>query len=168
MPVVLHLDVPYLFDGRGGHLYRKNWCGGTVDNLERALQACPETIFIGHAPGFWREISGDAATDPAIYPRGSVTKAARLYELFDRYPNLFTDLSAGSALYALKRDPAHAEAFICSFSDRLLFGRDYYGSELMDFLKSLSIPNDKWNKLFHGNAERLVPPDAEEPLNPMN
>ena len=44
-PVVLHLDVPYLKDENGERQYDDKWYGGTVANLERALAACPETIF---------------------------------------------------------------------------------------------------------------------------
>jgi len=32
-PVVVHLDVPYLPDGKGGWTYYPNWYGGTVENL---------------------------------------------------------------------------------------------------------------------------------------
>ena len=52
----------------------------------------------------------DADTAGGGYPRGPVTEGGRLYRLFDRYPNLFADLSAGSGLGALKRDPDHAFA----------------------------------------------------------
>src|SRR5690606_33409841 len=67
-PVVLHLDVPYQPNEDGQSIYQPSWYGGTVANLERALQACPETNFIGHAPGFWREISGDADQMASSYP----------------------------------------------------------------------------------------------------
>jgi predicted TIM-barrel fold metal-dependent hydrolase len=79
MPVVLHLDVPFRHDENGQDTYMPAWYGGTVDNLERALLACPDTNFIGHAPGFWREISGDARTDPDVYPRGPIVGRGKLY-----------------------------------------------------------------------------------------
>lgn len=156
-PVVLHLDVPYLpHPETGVPVYQRSWYGGTVANLERALQACPETIFIGHAPGFWREISGDADSAPNAYPTGPVTPGGRLYGLFAQYPNLYADLSAGSALGALRRDPEHAKAFLCRFADRLLFGRDYYGNELQAFLHSLDLPQEVQNRIMFENAHRLV------------
>lgn len=155
LPVVLHLDVPYLrVDGK--RVYQSQWYGGTVDNLERALQACPDTVFIGHAPGFWREISGDAGNDPAAYPRGPIAGPGRLYNLFDRYPNLYADLSAGSARYALERDAVHAAQFLQRFSDRLLFGRDYYGQDLHQFLQALDLPTAVIEQIYHGNAEKLL------------
>jgi predicted TIM-barrel fold metal-dependent hydrolase len=157
-PVVLHLDVPYLPDAETGRpVYQRNWYGGTVLNLERALESCPETKFIGHAPGFWREISGDADADPKAYPAGPIREGGRLHGLFEKYGNLYADLSAGSALGALKRDPAHALAFLCRFSDRLLFGRDNYGGDLMQFLQSLELPDDVRGRIFSRNAEGLLP-----------
>lgn len=161
-PVVLHLDVPYLPDATTGEpRYQSNWYGGTIDNLERALIACPETNFIGHAPGFWREISGDCATDPATYPTGPIVPGGRLHGLFERHANLYADLSAGSALHALKRDPAHTREFLIRFADRLLFGRDYYGSDLLDFLATLELPGDVSEQIFFRNALALVPEGTE-------
>ncbi len=156
-PVTLHLDVPYLPHRETGKpVYQRSWYGGTVANLERALQSCPETIFIGHAPGFWREISGDADSDPQAYPTGPVKPEGRLYDLFARHANLYADLSAGSALGALRRDPGHARDFLCRFADRLLFGRDYYGGELLTFLRSLDLPPDVQDRILSGNALKLV------------
>ena len=156
-PVVLHLDVPYLPDPSGTALYQPLWFGGTVANLERALAACPETNFIGHAPGFWREISGDADTLPDIYPKTPITPNGRLYRLFDTHPNLYADLSAGSGLGALRRDTQHAISFINRYASRLLFGRDYYGGELQTFLDTLGLDKDALNQLYSRNALRLVP-----------
>ena len=157
MPVVLHLDVPWLPHPRTGErTFQPAWYGGTVERLENALQACPETIFIGHAPGFWREISGDADTCPAQYPTGPVTPGGRLFRLFDTYPNLYADLSAGSGRTALARDPQHAVQFLTRYADRLVFGRDYYERELHDFLQPLPLPLEIIEKIYWGNAERLV------------
>lgn len=155
-PVVLHLDVPYLPDGKGGRISVRQWYGGTVDNLERALQACPETLFIGHAPGFWRQISGDADQAADAYPDGPVTPGGRLHRLFDEYPNLYADLSAGSGLGALRRDSEHARTFVQHHADRLLFGRDYYGGELHQFLQTLDLPSDVQDKIYFANARRIV------------
>ena len=155
-PVVLHLDRPYLPDSTGKLVYQPNWYGGTVANLERALQACPDTNFIGHAPGFWREISGDAdrATEP--YPKGPVVPGGRLHPLFEKYRNLYADLSAGSGRFALSRDPAHARDFLTRFADRLLFGRDIYGKELHEFLQTLDLPEQTRRKIYSENAAKLV------------
>ncbi len=157
LPVVLHLDVPWLpHPATGEHTFQPSWYGGSIDRLERALQECPATTFVGHAPGFWREISGDAdrAADP--YPSGSVTPGGRLQRLLDTYPNLVADLSAGSGRNALARDPRHAVQFLTRYADRLLFGRDYYGQELHTFLQTLPLPAEVVEKIYWKNAERLV------------
>lgn len=160
-PVVLHIDVPFLPSASGGAArYTGGWVAGDVSNLERALAACPETIFVGHAPGFWREISGDAARRPEAFPDGPVTPGGRVDELMTRYPNLWADLSAGSGLNALRRDPAFTREFILRWSDRLLYGRDSFSRELLPFLESLALPADVMDKLTSGNATRLVPLSA--------
>ena len=159
LPVVLHLDVQYLPDPAiGAPVYQRMWYGGNVGALERALTACPATTFIGHAPGFWREISGDADASSNPYPHTPVTPGGRLQPLFDRHPNLYADLSAGSGRNALARDPAHAVSFLTRYADRLLFGRDYYGTELHDFLLSQPLGADVVEKIYWRNAEKLVAP----------
>jgi predicted TIM-barrel fold metal-dependent hydrolase len=157
-PVVVHLDVPYLPDAESGEMtYQREWYGGTVENLARAAAACPETAFIGHGPGFWREISGDAAAAPGIYPTGPVTPGGQVQQIFERHKNVSADLSAGSGLGALNRDPEHAVAFLSRFADRLLFGRDTCSGDLMEFLESLELPDDVRQKIYAGNARRLAP-----------
>lgn len=159
LPVVLHLDVQHLPDPQTGKpVFQPLWYGGRVDALERALQACPDTIFIGHAPGFWREISGDADLDSNTYPNGPVTPGGKLYRLFDTYKNLYADLSAGSGRTALARDPEHALKFITRYADRLLFGRDYYEQDLHKFLQTLPLSQEITDKIYWKNAERLVAP----------
>lgn len=155
LPVVLHLDVPYL-QIEGKRTYQDAWYGGTVENLERALQACPDTLFIGHAPGFWREISGDAATDPEWYPESQVSPGGRLFRLLEEYPNLYADLSAGSALVALRRNPQLSTQFIQQYAGKLFFARDYYGTELHDFLQTLPLPTETIQKIYWRNAQSLL------------
>ena len=155
LPVVLHLDVPYLkIDGKS--TYQPDWYGGTIENLERTLLACPDTIFIGHAPGFWREISGDSGEDASMYPSGSIQSGGKLLGLLEEYSNIYADLSAGSVLSALKRDAAFAAQFLNRFADRLLFGRDFYGGELIEFLKSLDLPAATIEKICFKNATHLL------------
>lgn len=68
IPVLVHID--YEFD-TGVKYPRPNWWyGGGIEALERAVKACPETDFIGHAPGFWSHISGDDLHDKEPYPEG--------------------------------------------------------------------------------------------------
>ncbi|MGB0605910.1 MAG: amidohydrolase family protein [Candidatus Latescibacterota bacterium] len=158
-PVVLHLDVPYLPDEKGVPVYQPHWYGGMPGPLERALQACPDTIFVGHAPGFWRYISGDAERDSALYPDGPIVEGGELIRLMETYDNLWADLSAGSGLGALRRDSDYALQFLERFSDRLLYGRDAPGNALQDYLRPLALPEGVKRKIFRENALRLVPLD---------
>ena len=151
----------WLADAEGGcPVYQRFWYGGTVENLRRALAACPETIFIGHGPGFWREISGDAEANPKVYPDEPVAPGGGVQALLEEHSNLYADLSAGSGRGALARDPDHAREFLHRFADRVMFGRDFYGKDLHEFLQSLDLPTDVSERIYFRNAAGLVGPPA--------
>lgn len=155
LPVILHIDYPLPF--REGHYPRRNyWFGGGIEALERALIQVPETVFIGHAPGFWAHISADGKHLSSYYPDGPIVPGGKAGELMEKYPNLYADLSANSALNALSRDADFTHRFIERFQDRLLFGRDNYSTKLKEFLDGLDLPEDIRAKLFHKNAEGLL------------
>jgi predicted TIM-barrel fold metal-dependent hydrolase len=156
LPVIVHMDVPYLPPEGGRFVGHYSWKGGTIVNLERALTMCPNTNFLGHAPGFWRELTGDADTYPESYLKPPLKPGGRLPALFDKHPNIYGDLSAGSALRALKADPGIAREFLMRHPDRFVFARDYFGNDLREFLDSLDLPADVWRKIGRENAERLV------------
>ncbi|MEZ4659344.1 MAG: hypothetical protein R2911_17410 [Caldilineaceae bacterium] len=65
--------------------------GGTAAAL-RPLNgpwaACPETIFIGHAPCLWAHISGDDQFNQVMYPTGPVLPGGQVPAMFRTYPNL--------------------------------------------------------------------------------
>lgn len=155
LPVTVHIDYPI----PTGRVYPRPdwWYGGSIDSFERAVQACPETIFIGHAPGFWGHLSGDDQAKTIVYPTGPVLPGGQTVAMFRQYPNLYADLSAGSALTALSRDRAFTTDFILEFQDRLLYGRDYFDNRLQDFLNGLGLPEAVLAKLYHENALRLAP-----------
>jgi predicted TIM-barrel fold metal-dependent hydrolase len=155
LPVIFHMDVPlprYELGKDPGYWYCCDW-----ENLARTLERCPRTMFIGHAPGFWREISGSADSDAGCYPKGPITPDGRLWEYLDRYPNLYCDLSAGSGLGAISRDPEAGTAFLLKYQDRCLFGRDWFDDALYAFLVKSALPENALAKILCGNAERLVP-----------
>lgn len=155
LPVFVHID--YEFDTGAKYPRPSWWYGGGIEALERALQACPETIFIGHGPGFWAHISGDNKHDKEPYPKGNVVDGGKLVEMLRTYPNLYCDLSAGSGHNALDRDREFAKKFLVEFQDRLLFGRDFFDSRLLDLLRSFSLPSDVLEKILSANALKLVP-----------
>ena len=155
LPVTVHLD--YEFD-KGTRYPRPNyWYGGGIEAFERAVKACPETIFLGHAPGFWAHISGDDQYDKVPYPKGKVQPGGKVVEMLRKYPNLYCDISAGSGVNAFRRDPEFAKQFILEFQDRILYGRDYFDNAHQEFLNSLGLPDDVLNKIYSGNALKLVP-----------
>jgi predicted TIM-barrel fold metal-dependent hydrolase len=160
LPVTFHIDYPI----PTGRRYPRTdwWYGGSIDSFERALQACPDTVFIGHAPGFWAHISGDDQFDKIGYPQGPVLPGGRLFHLFRTYPNLYADLSAGSAYTALTRDFSQlagvktVEPFVLEFQDRLLFGRDYFDDRMQTLLNRLDLSDEVCHKIFCANAEALL------------
>ena len=155
LPVTVHID--YEFDT--GYRYpRPNWWyGGGIAPFRRAVAACPETTFIGHAPGFWAHISGDDQFDKVPYPTGPVLPGGVLPEMLRTYPNLYADLSAGSAHGALSRDTSFGREFLIEFQDRLLYARDYFDNRMQELLNSLDLPEPVLTKIYAGNALRLVP-----------
>ncbi len=155
LPVVVHLD--YEFD-TGFKYPRANWWyGGGIDPFERAVRACPDTTFIGHAPAFWGHISGDERAKLEPYPDGPVLPGGKVSQMFRDYPNLCADLSAESALNALSRDKGFTTEFMIEFQDRLLYGRDCFDNRLQDSINSLHLPDTVLRKIYSGNALRLVP-----------
>jgi predicted TIM-barrel fold metal-dependent hydrolase len=161
MPIVLHIDTPYLPDESGNRVYQDVWYGGEIECLERALAACPKATFVGHAPGFWRHISGDEGSDPKTYPDGPIAPNGKLFDLFESYPNLWADLSAGSGLTAMQRDTDHAIEFISRYQDRLLYGRDSPRNDLQEFLATLKLSEEIQTKIYSENALKLVPLDNQ-------
>lgn len=155
LPITIHLDYP-ITHGSGRYPRPHYWYGGSLDAFERAVTACPETVFIGHAPGFWAHISADDRHRTEAYPEGSVLPGGRVSEMLRTYPNLYADLSAGSGLRAIARDRDFGRDFLIEFSARLLFGRDYFDSRLMDHLTQLQLPEDVFARITCKNASRLL------------
>jgi hypothetical protein len=155
LPVTIHLDYP-IDHGKGDYPRPNWWYGGSIEALERAIVASPETVFIGHGPGFWAHISGDDLYDKVLYPKGPVLAGGRVPELLDRYPTMFADLSAGSGFGAVTRDEEFGRQFLLNFEDKLLFGRDFFDTRLMDHLEKLELPAETLDKITHGNAQGLL------------
>ena len=154
LPVVLHIDYPI---ANGRRYPRPNWWyGGGIEAFARAIKACPETNFIGHAPGFWAHISGDDRYNAEYYPDGPVRPGGRVIELLDECPNLYCDMSATSGFNALNRDMEHAVKFLNKYQNRLLFARDAYDSRLYDLLISFNLPEGVLKKILNDNSEKLI------------
>lgn len=156
MPVVVHLQYDFSEDYPAP---RKDWYGGDINVFERVLAACPDTIFLGHAPGFWMHISGDDLYKKSHYPNppdSPVRPGGKIIELLNKYKNLYCDISAGSGFMSLNRDHDFTKRFLEEFSDRVLFARDYFDNRHQELLNSLGLSEDVLNAVFHGNAEKLL------------
>lgn len=118
-------EMPVLFDMQdrdNGYGLRDDY--GLV-RLERALKLCPDTIFIGHGPTFWAEISRDVPHDERSgYPKGKIEEEGAVSRLMRKYSNLWADISAGSGHNGLTRDFDFGIKFLKEFSDRIMFGTD--------------------------------------------
>jgi len=150
LPVLFHMDIPL-----PGVPF---WYNADINGLERVLQECPDTTFVGHGPGWWREISGKSDEDLSLYPKGPIKRGGRIEYLFENYGNIYADISAGSGLNALTRDMEAARSFINKYSDRILYGTDdYFGKpDHLNILKSLHLPPMISRRIIHDNAARML------------
>lgn len=118
-------QLPVLFDMQDrplGYGLRDEY---GLPRLEHALQACPDTVFIGHGPTFWAEISAEVPEGMRSgYPTGPIVEGGAAPRLMRQYPNMWADTSAGSGYNALTRDPAFGLDFMEEFQDKLMFGTD--------------------------------------------
>jgi uncharacterized protein len=155
LPVIVEIMYPY--PNRGGSYPRAEWWyGGSIEAYENAIKECPETQFLGHGPGFWAHISRDEKFKTETYPAGEVIPGGKIVEMMERYSNLHCDLSANSALNALKRDRDFTRKLIIDFQDRMLYGRDNFTNNLQEFLKELALPDEVLAKVLWGNALKLI------------
>lgn len=60
-----------------------------------------------------------------------MTPGGRLGQLFEKYPNLYGDLSANSGGCAMMRDEAFGLAFLEAWKDRLMFGTDMVNVDMV-------------------------------------
>ncbi len=103
---------------------------------------------------------------------------ARLGELLDANPNVYTEL--GAVLAELGRQPRAARLFLDEYQDRVLMGKDSYAPEEYhvyfrvfetddDYIEyyrrrhanwriyGLDLPDDVLEKIYAGNARRIIP-----------
>lgn len=161
----LKLPVTFHMSPQVGYGY------GVVDDaglplLEQTLRDFPDTLFLGHSQPFWIEISGNAPTTPAernTWSQGPVIPGGRVPELFAKYPNLYGDLSANSACYALMRDPDFGISFLEQYADRLFFATDMLNTEMVFPLGSWldrlhaegRLSTGAYKKICRQNAQRV-------------
>jgi len=134
------------------------------ERFYRMLEKYPKTTFIGHAQTWWANIDKDYKDDAAnLYPKGKVAPGGLTDRYLSDYPNMFGDLSAGSGLNALTRDPEHARDFIQRHQDKLIYGSDCndlvgvgcQGAQTIAAVRRLSPNKEIERKLLYGNARRV-------------
>jgi len=151
LPLLFHIDNQRNLDKPG------------LPGLAKALAEHPGCNFIGHGPGWWASISGDATpADLGSYPKTKVAPGGAIDALMERHTNLFGDLSAGSGAGAISRDLEFGREFLIRRQDRILFGTDFLAPqqavpqfELFE-QKLVDLPKEVQAKIFQGNARKLL------------
>jgi hypothetical protein len=150
LPLLFHIDNQRNMDRPG------------LPGLERAIKEHAGCTFIGHGPGWWASISGDATqADLGGYPKGKVAPGGAIDALMEKYPNIFADLSAGSGEGAIRRDLEFGRQFLIRRQDRVCFGTDFLspGQNVPQFdlfEQKLELPAEVQAKIFRENARKLL------------
>jgi len=134
--------------------------------LEECLNEFPGTIFIGHGPGWWAEISAEVKPEfKTDYPAGKVKTPGRVDCLLEKYPNLYADLSAGSGLNAMSRDLEYARQFLSKHHQKLLFGTDRFVREeeplIIELVGNMHFPKEIEDAIFTNNARKMLQLSAQ-------
>ena len=118
------LDVPILIHFQEFPHYEgeTNYATG-FQQFAKMLEKYPKTKFVGHADGFWGNVSADYAYQEA-YPSGPIVPGGITDKLLGDYPNMYGDLSANSGNNALSRSPEFTKDFLARHQDKLIFGSD--------------------------------------------
>jgi predicted TIM-barrel fold metal-dependent hydrolase len=135
----------------------------------------------------WEQIMGEQHHLFAKHPKTTFINAhlgwlggdlARLGELMDRLPNMYTEI--GAVLAELGRQPRFAREWFIKYQDRVLFGKDIWApdeyhvyfrvletaDEYFDYYRKrhafwkmygLDLPDEVLKKLYYKNALRLIP-----------
>lgn len=116
VPVLIHFAEVEQYPGEGVF-------APPYKNLPAVLKAHKRTTFIGHADGFWANISAKVPGDTP-YPEGPVVRGGLTDKMLGDYPNLYGDLSANSGRNALARDAEFTKDFLKRHQNKLMFGCD--------------------------------------------
>ena len=159
LPVTIHMSPEV------GYSY------GVVDEpglplLEEVLQKYPKLKLLGHSQTFWIEMSADAPKDKEgrnSWGDGPIVPGGRVPELFEKYPNLYGDLSSNSGSRAIMRDPEFGLAFLEAYADRLFFATDMVNKDMVfplgawldEMLAAGKLREETYEKIVRGNARRI-------------
>ena len=156
LPVTIHMSPEV------GYSY------GVVDDpglplLEMILHKFPDLKILGHSQTFWIEMSADAPKDKEgrnSWGDGKIVPGGRVPELFEKYPNLYGDLSANSGSRAIMRDPEFGLAFLERYADRLFFATDMVNKDMVFPLGAWLDEMASCGRLSRGAYEKIVRENA--------
>lgn len=156
MPVTIHMSPEV------GYSY------GVVDDpglplLEQVLAKFPNLKILGHSQTFWIEMSADAPRDKEgrnSWGDGPIVPGGRVPELFEKYPNLYGDLSANSGSRAIMRDEEFGLAFLETYADRLFFATDMVNRDMVFPLGAWLDEMVSCGRLSRGAYEKIVRENA--------
>ena len=159
LPVTIHMSPEV------GYSY------GVVDDpglpmLEEVLKNFPRLNILGHSQTFWIEMSADAPKTREgrnAWGEGKIVPGGRVPELFDKYPNLWGDLSANSGGNAIMRDPEFGLWFLETYADRLFFATDMVNTDMVfplggwldEMVSAGKLSRSAYEKICFGNAKRV-------------
>ena len=159
LPVTIHMSPEV------GYSY------GVVDDpglpmLEEVLKKFPRLNILGHSQTFWIEMSADAPTDREgrnSWGEGKIVPGGRVPALFEKYPNLWGDLSAKSAGRAIMRDEEFGLWFLETYADRLFFATDMVNTDMVfplggwldEMVSAGKLSRSAYEKICFGNAQRV-------------
>jgi predicted TIM-barrel fold metal-dependent hydrolase len=149
-PLLFHIDNQRNLDKPG------------LPGLTKAVAEHPNCQFIGHGPGWWASISGDATQiDIGGYPKTKVAPGGAIDALMEKYPNIWGDLSAGSGAGSISRDLDFGREFLIRRQDRIMFGTDFLAPkqavpQFELFEQKLTLPEEVAAKIFRNNARKLL------------
>jgi predicted TIM-barrel fold metal-dependent hydrolase len=156
VPVLLHFEYETYNTG--------------FERFDKVLKAYPKVNFIGHAQTWWGNVSADL-DQLDLYPKGPVKPGGLTDKLLGDYANLYADLSAGSGLNAITRDPEFYRGFIARHSPKLLWGSDCdcndgkgggirsgfcLAERSLALLRKLAPDSATYRKIVYGNAARVL------------
>ena len=151
VPVLMHIQH---------NMYNTNFL-----RFESMLKKYPKVNFIGHAQTFWANIDAGITDQTNLYPKTPVKAGGFTDRILSDYPNMFGDLSAGSGLNSLQRDPEHGRDFLKRHQDKLMFGSDCddrsgfgpvcSGSDAIIMIKRLSATKEIERKILYENSKKM-------------
>jgi len=123
--------------------------------LEEAVFNFPDIRFIAHGPHFWNNIS-NPGRDYLFHQTGKVNGRGIAWDLLEKYPNFFCDLSGFSAYNAISRNEAFSREFLNTNHTKLLFGTDNSGLDMLGKVKELVTDASMLSDILQGNARKIT------------